>query len=72
LKVPIESLIPHLSLLDEALVKGCIGRWEYNRAHEEFLRAAGWGLEEWAEEIDRRWSWLNTDPMHQLPPLTFE
>lgn len=72
MKIPIENLIPHLLLLDEALVNGEIGQGEYNRLHDEFIRAAGWDLEEWYNEIDRRWTWLNTGPEYPLPPLTSE
>lgn len=63
MKVPIEDVIRFEEQLDLELVAGDITHAEYDDRWHELLAAMGWTEDEYHDEIDRRWDWLERDDM---------
>ena len=60
-KMPLSSLMRMQDKLDAMLDSGEVDITEYTRQWREVLSAAGWSDDEYSDEIDRRWSYIDRD-----------
>lgn len=57
--------------LDNALVNGSITKLDYDQQWTEILSAFGWDEQKYAEEIDRRWDYVDKSTDVYMSPRNY-
>lgn len=58
-RMPFEDLLELEKRLEQGLVNGRISERQYAKEWDEVLKAAGWTPDEYVEEQDRRWDYVD-------------